>query len=181
MDPVVTPENAPIEPAAPAPEPLATLTPDMVAGLAASLAAVQAELAELKANKAQEEQTKADKAKAEMSELDRVKEDLAQQKAALAQADQSAQEAAREATLAGLGVDPAYQKVFPSGDYRDPKVKAQAEKFAADHPRLIAARQSGPVVPQDLASKLLAGRRPGSLVNPAAVQASLDSLQAIKY
>ena len=93
-----------------------------------------------------------------------------------AKLDATAQAAARDALLGGLGVDPAYRRVFPDGDYRDPQVKAAAEKFAADHPRLLQARQTGPQVPADLASRLLAGRKPGSLIDPRAVQASLDAI-----
>lgn len=150
------------------------------ADVLAELASMRAELAELKAAKAADETIKADAAKSELSELDRVKADLAEQRAALAAADATAQAAARDALLDSLGVDPAYRKVFPAGDYRDAKVKAQAEKFAADHPRLLTPRQSGPQVPADLASRLLAGRKPGSLVDPRAVQASLDALNQIK-
>lgn len=151
-----------------------------VAALATTLAAVQAELAGLKAAKDAEEATKADKIKAEMSEMDRLKADLAEQRQALAAADAAAQAAARDALLDSLGVDPKYRRVFPDGDYRDARTKAAAEKYAADHPRLVTPRQSGPTVSDDLAARLLTGRKPGSLIDPRAVQASLEALNNIK-
>lgn len=164
------------------PETQAPVTPAGSDGadLAAQVEALRAELDALKSAKAADEANKADAAKTELSEMERLKADLAEQRQLLAAADASAQAAARDALLDSLGVDPAYRKVFPAGDARDAKVKALIEKFAADHPRLLVPRQSGPQVPADLASRLLAGRKPGSLVDPRAVQASLEALDQIK-
>ncbi len=111
-----------------------------------------------------------------MTESQRTQAEVETLKARIAAQDAAALESARTSMLDSLGVDPAYRRVFPEGDAREPKVKAAIEKFAADHPRLLT-RPPGPPQPTvpDLASKFH-GRQVSKLVNTESVKASIAAM-----
>ncbi len=174
------------------PTPLIETTLPAATELLAAIAAVQAMQAELatmraeSATRAEAEAVKAAEAEAKataeatakMTEAQKTIQEVEGLKARIAAQEAREIEQARNAMLDALGADPAYRRVFPEGDCRDPKVKAQVEKFAADHPRLLT-RQPGPPQPNvpDLASKMQ-GRPLSKLVNPEAMRASYESAAA---
>lgn len=162
---------------------------EQLAEMAASLKAAQDELAGIKSEstkKAEEAAAKeaADAAAkklvddAKLTDAQRTAQELEALKKRVGDQDTALIEQSRTSMLDQLGVDPAYRRVFPEGDARDPKVKAAIEKFAADHPRLLTGRvgPTQPVVP-DLLAKM-SGKPVSKLVNPAAMQQSYAAAQA---